>query len=312
MLQTWEPVIEPCQLLLHLDVNAQPHPRSGVQPGSWMRLTSTQGCLHITLAHAALASVLSSLSDWHSAADQAAAAAALASTDGFTVTAQVTNTLDVPAYLQVNYGTHKDVVVLPAHATTPVRQPLPQPPLSHAALLPAVLPAVRLLVDVMEGSELSEALTSGASAGELYCCVRVVGRLAPLLQQGVGWAMATRALAVGGSSTAAAPSTATSRPASTAGDAGPSQPEAAAAAVSAPAGAVLPWRERFLLSLPPALAEQLLAPAPGDNPFEGVAVELQVEVWDMAGGNGAGALVGSGKLEVRRAGDGVVLVLVVG
>jgi len=52
-------------------------------------------------------------------------------------------------------------------------------------------------------------------------------------------------------------------------------------------------RAAFVLALPPDLAEQLLTPAPGDNPFEGVAVELQITVCDGSGDRGLGRVLNS-------------------
>lgn len=56
----WPPT--PCNP--QLDSNARDHSVAAVQPGSWLRLTSTQGCVHVTIAFAALRSLLAALNDW--------------------------------------------------------------------------------------------------------------------------------------------------------------------------------------------------------------------------------------------------------
>lgn len=134
-LQTWEPVIEPWQLLLHFDMNAHTHSLGGVGPGTWFRFTSTQGCVHVTLAHAAISSVQDALTDWqHQSAQRKSGPQALAAVDGFTVQTICQNMLDTTAYVQLDFGSHKEVVMLPPHQPTAIRQPLPQPPQSHAPL----------------------------------------------------------------------------------------------------------------------------------------------------------------------------------
>jgi hypothetical protein len=58
------------------------------------------------------------------------------------------------------------------------------------------------------------------------------------------------------------------------------------------------WNERFVLALPAELAEQLLTPAPGDNPFEGVALWLKVTVLDGSGDRGLGRVLSSTEVPV--------------
>lgn len=58
------------------------------------------------------------------------------------------------------------------------------------------------------------------------------------------------------------------------------------------------WNERFVLALPADLAEQLLTPAPGDNPFEGVALSLKVTVLDGSGDRGLGRVLSSTEVPV--------------
>lgn len=64
-------------------------------------------------------------------------------------------------------------------------------------------------------------------------------------------------------------------------------------------GQTIRWNERFVLALPPELAEQLLTPAPGDNPFEGVALELRVAVCDGSGERGLGRVVSRSVVQVK-------------
>jgi vacuolar protein sorting-associated protein 13A/C len=63
-------------------------------------------------------------------------------------------------------------------------------------------------------------------------------------------------------------------------------------------GQDIQWNERFVLALPPELAEQLLTPAPGDNPFAGVALELKVKVCDGSGERGMGRVLSSSSLPI--------------
>jgi vacuolar protein sorting-associated protein 13A/C len=65
-----------------------------------------------------------------------------------------------------------------------------------------------------------------------------------------------------------------------------------------PSGGKAAWRERFVLNLPPALAEQLLSPAPGDNPYAGTALELTLSLVDGAAAGGLGEAWGSAAVPV--------------
>jgi vacuolar protein sorting-associated protein 13A/C len=299
-LQAWEPVIEPWQLLLHLDSNPRSRPIAGVLPGTWLRATSTQGCMHVTLAHAAVSSLLDAIGDWSGRAD--AVGGALVAADGLTTTACLYNSLDVAAYLQLDFGhDRREVVALPPRAWTRYLQPLAQPPPSHAPLPPAIPPAIRLMIDVCQGELLpSASKVLGGSAPELYVRAEVAGALAASLASGAGEGMATRAVAArvvhdkGGWESVDMPCAST--------DSAGAGPDAAATGVPPQA---LEWGERFMLDLPAALVEQLLTPAPGDNPFEGVALELRLSVFDVAGEDGTSSLVGSGLLEVGAAAGGL-------
>lgn len=64
-------------------------------------------------------------------------------------------------------------------------------------------------------------------------------------------------------------------------------------------GQTIQWNERFVLALPPELAEQLLTPAPGDNPFEGVAIELGISVCDGSGDKGLGQVVSRTTVQIQ-------------
>ncbi|KAL6746103.1 hypothetical protein V8C86DRAFT_3121422 [Haematococcus lacustris] len=67
LLAAWEPVVEPWQLLLHLDRNLRGHQCAGVAPGTWLRLTSTQGSVSVTLSSAALGVLLTAAREWSTA-----------------------------------------------------------------------------------------------------------------------------------------------------------------------------------------------------------------------------------------------------
>ena len=167
--------MEPWQLLLHMDVNPNPQSSAGIAPGSWIRLTSPHGCVHVTLAQAALNSCLDALTDWQAGsaavanamtpdAGSGASKSGLAAADGLQVFTTFTNTLDTAAYLQLDYGEgHKQVVVLPPHVSTPLTQPLPVPPNSHAPLTATQAPPVRLVIDILDGKLLSELVGTGSN-----------------------------------------------------------------------------------------------------------------------------------------------------
>jgi vacuolar protein sorting-associated protein 13A/C len=59
------------------------------------------------------------------------------------------------------------------------------------------------------------------------------------------------------------------------------------------------WQERFVLSLPAALSEQLVQPAPGDNPFAGQPLSLTFELASPTGGGGLGDRVARAVLPVQ-------------
>lgn len=58
------------------------------------------------------------------------------------------------------------------------------------------------------------------------------------------------------------------------------------------------FRERFIVNLPLALVEQLLMPAPGDNPFAGTAIELKLSVYNANGSGGQGHLWGTAHVPI--------------
>jgi hypothetical protein len=59
----------PCygQVLAHADINATSAQRGGVDPGTWLRVTSTQTTVHAAVTHSAAASVLMAASEWSAA-----------------------------------------------------------------------------------------------------------------------------------------------------------------------------------------------------------------------------------------------------
>jgi hypothetical protein len=65
LLSCWEPVVEPMQLILHHDANSSTMPVAGVQPGSWLRVNSSDSCVHVTLAYAAINSLIEAMEDWN-------------------------------------------------------------------------------------------------------------------------------------------------------------------------------------------------------------------------------------------------------
>jgi vacuolar protein sorting-associated protein 13A/C len=174
-LEVWEPILEPWQLLLHMDTNPNPAASAGIAPGTWIKVTSPHGCMHVTLAQAALNYALDALADWQdlAAGGDASSAAAkrrqgLAATDGLTVYTTVLNTLDTAAYIQLDYGEgRKEVVTLPPHTTTPLTQPVPVPAASHAPLTDGQPPPMRLVVDVLDG-QLLAGLGGASWAPELF------------------------------------------------------------------------------------------------------------------------------------------------
>jgi vacuolar protein sorting-associated protein 13A/C len=173
-LEVWEPILEPWQLLLHMDTNPNPAASAGIAPGTWLKVTSPHGCMHVTLAQAALNYALDALADWQDVADGGDSTAAksrrqgLAATDGLTVYTTVHNTLDSAAYLQLDYGEgRKEVVALPPHATTPLTQPMPLPAASHAPLSDGQPPPMRLVLDVLDG-QLQAGLGGASWAPELF------------------------------------------------------------------------------------------------------------------------------------------------
>eukprot|EP00955_Chlamydomonas_euryale_P030694 323149-Chlamydomonas_euryale.AAC.1 len=50
-LAEWEPVLEPWLVLLHLDASARSRTTNGVAPGTWLRLTSTQGEVQVWMGN---------------------------------------------------------------------------------------------------------------------------------------------------------------------------------------------------------------------------------------------------------------------
>jgi vacuolar protein sorting-associated protein 13A/C len=179
----------------------------------------------------------------------------LSGTDSLAVHASYVNTLDVAVHLQLDAGDgQRQVVTLPPHAATPVLQPMPLPPLSHAPQSSGQPPALRLLVDLLCARTLGDGVSPGAPR-ELVARLAVAGRLAAQLAP-VTQGMETRAMA--------APSL----------------------------GAPTVWNERFVVPLPLDLVEQLLLPAPGDNPFAGTALELALSLMDGSGERGVGRILG--------------------
>lgn len=280
LLAAWEPVLEPWQLLLHVDHNAGHRQRAGVSPGLWLKVTSTQGSVQTALSQAAMTALLGAADEWAGALAPPGAPGALSATplaqlgDGRAVVAEVYNTLGVTAEMLIDHGDRQEVVLLPPGDRRRISQPLPMPPpgplssgdtaasldgagggKGHGGSAPApALPPLRLLVDILGARIAPEALAPlapllGAAGCELVCRVKVKGQ-ASVLMPPQAWGLSTRALIPN-----------------------PSTSHGPAAGFS-----VLPWRERFVLQLPLELVEQLLLPAPGDNQFAGNPLELELEI----------------------------------
>lgn len=212
----------------------------------------------------------------------------------------------------------RETVLLPARQRVSVVQPLPQPPASHAPQKNPIPPPVRLLVDVLSAHlppAAGGATGGGPPPGELFCVLSVASAAADFSQQ-VTWGMVTRAVAPGaGGATASAlepgatcriaqrnATGASSSGAGTGAVAGAASTGASAAGVDTKGkegkSTVASWRERFIVNLPLALVEQLLTPAPGDNPFAGTAVELRLALHSGAGAEGLGRLWGTASVPV--------------
>ena len=56
--------MEPWQLLLHYDANDSAIMRGGVLSGHWIKISGTHQTAHITLAYAAINSLLEAFREW--------------------------------------------------------------------------------------------------------------------------------------------------------------------------------------------------------------------------------------------------------
>ncbi len=75
------------------------------------------------------------------------------------------------------------------------------------------------------------------------------------------------------------------------------QAQAHAAGTAGAAGLLhVAWQERFVISLPPEMVGQLLTPAPGDNPYAGTALQLEMELVDGTGNGGLGQKLGTAQV----------------
>ncbi len=52
------------QVLAHADINNSGRQKSGVAPGSWLRLTSTQSSVSATLSHSTMTALLLAAQEW--------------------------------------------------------------------------------------------------------------------------------------------------------------------------------------------------------------------------------------------------------
>jgi hypothetical protein len=105
--RAWEPLIEPWQLLAHADVNQAGVQRAGVEPGAWLRLTSTQSNVAATLTHTAVASLLLAANEWSAALANGAGGggrSAPGATPAHTVVVQLDNQLGLDVEVAVDDG----------------------------------------------------------------------------------------------------------------------------------------------------------------------------------------------------------------
>lgn len=72
--------------------------------------------------------------------------------------------------------------------------------------------------------------------------------------------------------------------------------EAQGGSGSAPGVLHASWQERYVISLPPEMVGQLLTPAPGDNPYAGTALQLEMELVDGTGNGGMGQKLGTAQV----------------
>ncbi|DBB13386.1 TPA: hypothetical protein ACH3X3_005119 [Trebouxia sp. C0006] len=122
----------------------------GVQPGTHLTVKSTSEALHLTLAYAAVSSVVAAIQEWRDlrgAQGDETFKRQLAAADASRLHTVVDNKLGVAARMELDFGDHMQTAELPAKASTPVLQPLPQPPLRHSKSLqgaPEAQPAALL------------------------------------------------------------------------------------------------------------------------------------------------------------------------
>ncbi|MEW5298732.1 MAG: hypothetical protein WDW36_001820 [Sanguina aurantia] len=302
LLAAWEPIVEPWQLLLQLDSNCQPggsgsgKRTAGGGGGTSLRLTSTQDNVQVAVAYAALAALLEAAPDWIQADGSAPKGGdpqgkqrrELLVTESNTMTALVDNSLGMPAQMLLDWGDHQEVIDLAPGCPRQVAQPLPyRTPSSHhrrdsggpqgggggsssaaaaaAASLEALVPCVRLLVDVLQccpadGADTGLAVAAGTPVG---ISLQLSGPLSQLMPES-RWGLTTRRV--------------------------PLPPTTA----SPPSGAE--WNERFILKLPFALSRQLLQPKStpaGLGCFAGTLLSLRANLEGASTQGAVGSVLGS-------------------
>ncbi|KAK9834254.1 hypothetical protein WJX81_000411 [Elliptochloris bilobata] len=208
LVTTWEPVLEPWDVIAKADLNSSAAPALGVAPGLHISVKSTSDRARLTLAYSAAAAALRALRQWGDLNAAAGAGGAwrrqLAAADAASVHSRLTNALGVPAQLQLDFGDRVVVAELPPERTTTVLEPLPLPPARHSqrAAQPAdALPPPLLIVDVLELANAPALLgaVEGSDGGPLCppeLCVNVA--VADEGPQGVGVEVTVRDAAAAG------------------------------------------------------------------------------------------------------------------
>ncbi|GLI59136.1 hypothetical protein VaNZ11_000961, partial [Volvox africanus] len=304
----WEPLLEPWEILAHLDDNRAARPIAGVSPGTAVRITSTQSSVHVVLAASALKSLLEALPEWTRLASPEGLAAVRrqlaygeAAAGGSSYGSQaaqqglMTNALGCPVSLLTDLGDRQAVVEIQTDAEdVPVL--LQPPPTAGAAddsraagLAPPPVPAIRMFVDAVSAGPLPEELLR---EGGLMVRIKVNGPVAELMPES-SWGLYTRAADPSYQHPGKPEVALQGR-----GGGGKKQ-ETMSSAGKGISLSVVRWDERFLLKLPVELSEQLLCPAPGDNQFDGVPLQLDVSLLACGAAGGPPRVVAAGTLPLQ-------------
>ncbi|GIL84698.1 hypothetical protein Vretifemale_13315, partial [Volvox reticuliferus] len=267
-----------------------------------------QSSVHVVLAASALKSLLEALPEWTRLASPEGLAAVRrqlaygeAAAGGSSYGSQaaqqglMTNALGCPVSLLTDLGDRQAVVELQTDAEdVPVL--LQPPPTAGAAadsraagLAPAPVPAIRMFVDAVSAGPLPEELLR---QGGLMVRIKVNGPVAEFMPES-SWGLYTRAVD---------PAHQRVRPEETlqgGKQLQQQQQETKSTTATGISISVVRWDERFLLKLPVELSEQLLCPAPGDNQFDGVPLQLDVSLLACGAAGGPPRVVAGGTLPLQ-------------